>query len=276
MLGKLLKYEFKAMGRILFPLYCAAIIMGFITALLFRFTPNDDLNRLNIIALAAILAIMLFAVFVTATVGLSFIMSIYRFRKNLLCSEGYIMNTLPVTVGHHISAKLTVAMVFEILSIIVAVIAWVAFIIPISGVSCAEIINGFFVLINNINEKINISYGYIVVEFIVLILLEFVTLNMSIYASMCIGHSCNDHKILKSVGVYIVFYIVSQFINFILVNIFILSVGSADIASSVTSEASAISFFNKLLIGTGIEQVLFIVAYSLITYYFLKNKLNLQ
>lgn len=276
MLGKLLKYEFKAMGRILLPLYCAAIIMGFITALLFRITPNDDLNNLNIIAVAAILAIILFAVFVTATVGLSFIMSIYRFRKNLLCREGYLMNTLPVSVGQHISSKLIVAMVFEILSIVVAVIAWAAFIISVSRASYAEAFNGVYVIINNINEKINMSYGYIVVEFIVLTLLEFVTLNMSIYASMSMGHSSNDHKILKSVGAYIVFYIVSQFINFVFVNIFILRVYSADIASSVTDIPSGLNFFNKLIIGTGVEQLLFIFVYTLITSYFLKKKLNLQ
>ncbi len=114
MLIKLLNYEFKAMGRILIPFYGALILLGLISSVYTRFIP-DDIALLN---LSSIILIMLFVLMIIFATALSFIMTILRFKRNLLDIEGYIMNTLPVTPWQNISAKLITAIVFQILAAI--------------------------------------------------------------------------------------------------------------------------------------------------------------
>ena len=45
MLGKLIKYEFKATGRILLPLYGALLVFALINRLLFRSSLDETINN---------------------------------------------------------------------------------------------------------------------------------------------------------------------------------------------------------------------------------------
>ena len=94
MLGKLLKYEFRATARLFLPIYAAiAILAGLM--LLLRALPDDATGVSFLTFMVGLLYVVAaFGLFVTTVVVL-----VSRFYKNLLGAEGYLMFTLPVTTG---------------------------------------------------------------------------------------------------------------------------------------------------------------------------------
>ena len=76
MLGKLLKYEFRATGRLFLPLYGALVIFALINALLLSFR--------EIPQLPAVLAMLVYILLAIAVFVVTFIVMIQRFYKNLL------------------------------------------------------------------------------------------------------------------------------------------------------------------------------------------------
>lgn len=101
MLGKLIKYEFKACGRTFFPLYIGILVLAAINGLcnnynIFSIGDNGTSLSFSIENVQGILMLVLFALFVALFV-LTILLTIQRFKKNLLDEEGYLMFTLPVS-----------------------------------------------------------------------------------------------------------------------------------------------------------------------------------
>ena len=104
-------------------------------------------------------------------------------------------------------------------------------------------------------------------EIAVLMIVALAYSNLMFYAAMSIGYSSNSHKAIKSVGVYVGFYIISQIIGTILMSSFALGAGSAVDGTSTFHVIIVIGIIFEVVIGA---------AYWFITNYFMKKKLNLQ
>ena len=122
MLTKLLKHEFRATARIMGPLYLVllAVALGFNFSARLMDSGNFVLNML------AALVVMAYVVAITAVFIVAFILMLQRFYKNLLGDEGYLMFTLPASVSQHITAKLVVAVLLDVLSVAAAILAVLA------------------------------------------------------------------------------------------------------------------------------------------------------
>lgn len=115
MLGKLLKYEFKATSRTFLPIYVALILVS-LGNRLFRMG-NIDFG----LGLTTALLVGLFV----ALGVLTLIVTIQRFNRNLLGDEGYLMFTLPVTTNELIFSKLLTTIIWSGLSTIIGMITFV-------------------------------------------------------------------------------------------------------------------------------------------------------
>lgn len=114
MLGKLIKYEYKATARTFIPIYIALLLVAAI---------NRVFRIGNIEKAWGISTIILVGLFIGLGV-LTIIMIIERFNKNLLGDEGYLMFTLPVKSGQLILSKLIMSMIWTIISSIIAAITF--------------------------------------------------------------------------------------------------------------------------------------------------------
>ena len=103
MLGKLMKYEFKATSRMLLPINGAMLLFALINRLFMELNFFQTGN-MAISALATVMAVMYVMVIIAAFV-ITLIVIIQRFYKNLLTDEGYLMFTLPVKAHSHITSK---------------------------------------------------------------------------------------------------------------------------------------------------------------------------
>lgn len=115
MLGKLLKYEFKATSRTFLPIYGALILVAL----------GNRLFRMGNIDVAfGLTTAILVGLFVALGV-LTLIVTIQRFNTNLLGDEGYLMFTLPTKMSELILSKLITTVAWGILSGIIGILTFI-------------------------------------------------------------------------------------------------------------------------------------------------------
>lgn len=268
MLKKLFIYEWKAMGRILFPLFGVALIMSVMSGITFRcYSLSAPWTVKMILAIACIL----FGAIIFASLAASFVMSVYRFRKNIFDNEGYLMNTLPVTPMQNILSKLFPAIIFELISGVVAAISGIIFLSIITNFQLIyrDIPDIFSDLIKSINDS-RLSADVIIlgIEVILTFITGFASLNLQVYTSIAIGHSANEHKILKSVGVYIlIFIIIDIFSSLVITPVLNMILSSPGLPIAASHAFFAVTILASLIYST---------IYLVLTNKFIKNKLNLS
>ncbi len=257
MLAKLLKYEFKAIGRLLLPLFGALMVIS----ILLGVSLNTAIEEWPFIKL--ILGFMYSALFLTVALT-TFFFIIQRFYKNLLGNEGYIMFTLPISVRQHILNKLIAGSVWTFFATIVGMIS--IFIV----LSLENGIGGISIYTSLIWREVGIDSIFITILVILNIILAIVSGILKIYAAITIGHQLNNRKVLGSIGAYI-----------------LLSIGESIIFKTFTYILDAFSitdwFFLSgitslydVLWGLMIVSLIKSALLYIITYVLMKNKLNLE
>ena len=106
MLGKLIKYDFRAMCRNLYPIYIALVALTIIFSLMVKFNFDEGL-------LFSIFAFLFVAALNGSIVACAFF-TVTRFSRGLLKNEGYLSFALPVKTSTHILAKVINAIIWAI------------------------------------------------------------------------------------------------------------------------------------------------------------------
>lgn len=140
MLGKLIKHEFRATGRLMAPLFGALLLLA-----VFARVTNQILQQVpNPTRVLYIVSVLLAIVYVLAGLGVmvfSTVLMIKRFHQNFLTDEGYLMFTLPVGVHSLLWSKLITAALFFLFTFAAELLA-LAIVIWQGGVS-TELYNNF-------------------------------------------------------------------------------------------------------------------------------------
>ena len=196
MFGKLLKYEFKFVGKWYFALYILSLIISIMLGVWIKGVGllNNRIYDSIYFSLGAFLLIMSI-MFIFAGILLSTLIIIIRqFYKNLFSREGYLTLTLPVSTHQIILSKLTAAIIWSIMS----------------GLAiCFSI---FFILLPSINQE---SFRYFLenaklyfppIDSALLLLswtvVSFIARILMIYFAIAIGQLFDNYRILLSFVAY--------------------------------------------------------------------------
>jgi len=196
MLGKLLKYEIMATGRIFLPLYLGLLVVAIISSFTFR----SDIDIIIVI-----FSVLLFALYTTLVI-VTIILLIQRFYQNLLKDEGYLMFTLPVTPATLIASKLITACMWCVLSMIVGLIAGL---IAIKGFvdikTMSEAFSEIMVELNAVLPGFSIP-ALVIILFIASIVSQLIANILHVYVSLAVGQlpPFGRYKILFAVITYLV------------------------------------------------------------------------
>ncbi len=204
MLGKLFKYDMKALGRVFLPLYAALIIVSAV---------NRGL-MLTGLTVPIIIGNSVFGMLMGGVCVATLILTIYRFRKNLLGNEGYLSFTLPVSADKLILSKMFSAAIWSVASFI-AVIASII-IIGASGSDFTEFIDG----LKQFFSHFHLDWNHVIFSIdaiIIMVLMLFCSI-MVLYCCISLSMLVNKHRKAFSFGAFIVITIVAQIIGAILVN----------------------------------------------------------
>lgn len=201
MLGKLLKYEIKATARIFMPLY--AVLMVFAVL-------NKLISMISVKKWQApeVISMIIYIMVLVGIFVVTFVVMIQRFYKNLLSDEGYLMFTLPTKAWKHLTSKLITVMMWTAVSGIAAIIS--IFINGYDMIFTAESIQATMDAINEFFKFFGASSILIILEVLLVVIIGMASNILLIYASIALGHLFNRHRILASLGAFIVLSTVSQ------------------------------------------------------------------
>lgn len=295
MLGKLIKHDFTSLSRVLFPTQLAVLAATILATLGFAFNMRAGYSNiqasgfLNLIRLLTgfISGIMLLAI-IAASILVAFII-FQRFYKNLMCSEGYLTFTLPVTTSEILWSKLITAMIWTIISSVVIFICvniFVLFGTAESGFLNTEAYREIGKMIHEVNATLGARIIWPILEFALLVFIGTASSILQVYLALIIGGIVSQkHKILAAIGFYFVINIavsiLSTIAQFFIGGSMVKTMES--LSSGTLDPQNGLEAYN-IIFGAIQPYFWFYLAltlaitagFFLLSHYFLKNKLNLE
>ena len=247
MLGKLMKYEFRATAIYFLPIDVVLVLVSglrYVVSLISQKFSNG-FSAFSGFSLSAIYLLLALGLAIT-----TFIVIIIRFYKNLLGTEGYLMFTLPVSVEQNILAKLIPSVVWFFGSCVLGMLT----IAPAMGLRFND---------NPFTMFTGIRLGDVpeILLAVLMVIGSIAGTFLFYYLCMCIGQMFNSHRFLISAGAYIVIQTVLQILGIAFIWI---------CASSFSSQAfvawlsNAFAFLDKIPSGSLIY--LFLIAANILSY----------
>lgn len=219
MLGKLLKYEFRATGRSMLP------ALGVLTLLVLL--ANVSVRMLDSQAgafLTILLVMVLILTFIAVVVAelMPLILMIQRFYKNLLGNEGYLMHTLPANVHQLVWSKLIVSLVWMLLTNLIIFLLGGLSVLHLTHMNLGAFLEGFPSLaeLKEALAAAGVSMGNLylfLAEMVIAVVLSSLVTCLHFYAAMSLGHTFTNRKGLMSVlcfvGITIVLNILTNYLG---------------------------------------------------------------
>lgn len=266
MLTKLIGYEMRAFGRIMLPLYAATVGLALLIGLGVRFLPENSYT-----SLLGIVVIMLFSALVIATMVMTAVLCVQRFYQNLLANEGYLMFSLPVGTHQLILSKVLASLIWTLLGGVAALCTVAA--MGLGAVSLREIADAlrrFHLFIDM--QSLGRNLGTFAVWAVIAVLI-FVAFLMQIYAALAVGHQWTAHRILGAVVAYYCFNLATTVVRWALANIGVHTGMMGALVMSAEDMIRSPGTVQALAAGSAAVSIL---VYSLVTWYFLDRRLNLE
>ena len=250
MLGKLIKYDFKAMCRYLYPIYIALVVLTLVFSLMVKFNFDEGFlfSIFAFLFVAALNGSIIACVFFTVT----------RFSRGLLKNEGYLSFALPVSTATHILAKVINAIIWAfveglMLCLCLLIMGIVMGSIREVAVFFKEVLQAFGMI-----EK-DVLLG--VLKVIVIVMLEMIASVCLIYAATAVGHLFGRTQKMIAVAFLIIVCIAR---SFLMMQIF----------KMTGHTAFAYLFVDDLILMA--LPVIFAILYSVLTWFILDRRLNLE
>ncbi|MGI5825128.1 MAG: hypothetical protein ACOX7J_06105 [Bacillota bacterium] len=269
MLGKLIKYEFKATARFFVPLLIALLVVSVINRICFSFDGSMDFLGPDWSWLPSAISMFLYVAIIITIFVLTLVLAIKRFHSSLLTDEGYLMMTLPASVDSHIWSKAVTAGVWIIAGIAVSVAS--VFVMAMTGDIWGEFLNEVTYGINQMTAVLGGNLWVFAVLWLVILVLDLLSQLMIVYMCISIGHQIPKHQVLSSIGAYLAYVVISQIV--------------VAIAAKIAEFCGFFEWFSNLQGLTmgylttfgflGLVVLVLAITYF-VTRYLLKNKLNLE
>ncbi|MCL2826345.1 MAG: hypothetical protein FWD72_02940 [Eggerthellaceae bacterium] len=287
MLGKILKYEFKASARLFLLMYAALLALAAIGAILslvggsFQTSFTGSLGT-NVYSVVSGITILLYVLGATAMIVVTIVVIVMRFYK-MLGSEGYLWFALPASANQQILGKLISAFAWTVASCIVIV----------ASIGLLTVGADYSALAKQFSDSWNtaISQGFNPSVWLLwaAILMLFSWLNgiLMFYAAMAMGPNMIKSRLGGSVLAYFILYIAAQVFGLIVllalavpISMQAQSIGISLPATVGVNDLSSVAPALDQLVETvagvfsGMEIIPAAVFYFL-THRFLSRKLNL-
>ena len=261
MLGKLLKYELKATGRVLLPAFAALLAIALASSFIVSGSPfiqgygsgaeySSQLQRTMVLVMT-----MLYMAACAGTCAVCALISVQRFRRNILGPEGYVMNTIPVSPMANVAAKLITATLFQLVGILVVILSVFLF---TSSIGIGD-------LITMLRYIPRIGPDALAQSLLALAcgILSVVLFNIAVYAALSVGYSFNGPKLVISIAVFAALWIGGSALYISVLERAVMA--ASRMAVWAVNDITALCF-----------EAVYIAIGLLVTNWFLKNRLNLE
>lgn len=277
MVKKLYKHEIAYYLRSLLPVYGILLAIAVMTRIVFFFEADNTVY--NTVSAIAILSYVLAII---AMLVMTMVFTITRYYRNLFSSEGYLSFTLPVTPAQHILTKLTTAVLFHILSMVVVL---ASLCVITSGDVLVEVVKAVNYIFgempalfagefkNTTAAQWQMNFWLFAIEFLLLLIAANIYQMLLYYACITVGQMFRKSRILAAVGVYFGYYMVTQAIGtvFVIASAFLPWEGL-----SLIFLDAPIACIHWLMLGSLLLNLLISAALFLVSHLIIRRKLNLE
>lgn len=273
MLKKLIKHEFRATSRIMWPIFVGMLLLSALTRVSFALLERDTHWLLELVS------VLILICFVFAMIVLMFtplVLSSVRWRDHVLRDEGYLTLTLPVSLHQLLASKLIVSAVWSAAAFLVAVaalffsagndlIAMLRAIPDLLGL----LFEGFAMADGTLRGHLLLIGFELLGNFIFIISAA----SLMIFAAYSIGFAAKSHKTLFTALLVIAFVIAAQVVAMWMIGTFSSS-AVPQLWPVLTAEA-LLQAEELFLVWGMLGEALFAAAGYGLTFYFTTKKLNL-
>ncbi len=271
MVKKLIKHEFFAFFRSMCPIAVITLGMGLLTRIIQLFESNSAAYSIIYGS-----TMFMFGAAVVVCLVASMALSVKRFYSNLFTAEGYLSMTLPVTAGQHIFAKLLVAVVGFVATVVTVLIA-------LSIANFGEVLWEIFKAIGYILRMRIAEYGahyiFYILEFIVMGVALLTYNYLVFYSCISVGQMAKKNRVLAAFGAYFGYYVITQIIGtvFLLVAISMPDWMAELIANFVEWGAQhQFAVIHVILLSVSVFYAALSVGFFFLSRHIIKNRLNLE
>ncbi|MDD7408809.1 MAG: hypothetical protein SOV71_02235 [Anaerovoracaceae bacterium] len=286
MLGKLIKYEFGAIGRKMGPMYLVIAALSIVMGIMLRMYETgsgseSDGQAMHRIELSLGVLGTAFAVMIIVMAVMLLVMLIQRFSRTVYGTEGYFYMTLPAGTGEHIWNKTISAVIWSALTLLV-VMGSFAVVVLIGGImKYPEMVSVDPLFATKWSM---LPMGKVILAallFICLMIISAAEFALLLYASIAAGNSASGRRGLFSTIWFIVFSIASSIVEFRVIKWTSDFIDNADYFRG--NEIGTLVFVNSSLTTTNMMLLVNIAVsaavcavFFLITYFLVDRKLNLE
>lgn len=279
MLSKLLKYDFKALKRILLPLLLCVIgasILGSVSLTILLRQEDEGVIFSFGMLIASVITIFMIITIIASIAVVAVVMFVH-FYKSFVTNEAYLTFTLPVSIKDHLLSKMISGYFWIMLSGLVVLFS--GFIIAVFGTASSGIINsglisGLYDAFEFLKEIWDFKATIILIQIILLIIVYPMTLILQYYTAVVIGGViAKKNKLLASIGFVFLIDMVVQVLYQIMYFITLSSTINEDdiYGLNIITNNMIISLTFYLVIFIGLA-----ISYFFTSKKLLENKLNLE
>jgi hypothetical protein len=289
MLGKLLKHDFRALSRTLFPLQIGILAGGLVATLLTVLTIRLNGASATVhgsamlegtVTAILVTTSVLIGVAIAASAFVTLLLICMHFYKSFLSDEGYLTFTLPVSTSKLLWSKLFTGIFWMLINTVV--ISVTALIFAVFGTTSTGIVNlevlqtiqlFFTEMLPEMAQYISVPL--VIIEFVVIGLLALASQLLEIYFAIIVGGQiAKKHRILAAIGMYLLINMGVGIISSIYSSLVAFGEGVWSITLDTAREVSG--FFMTVfgwygLLFVGLSALFFLASRSI-----LKKNLNLQ
>lgn len=270
MLGKLIKYDFKALSRYLVVIHIMLLITAALGRFLFieRMTQNPDRLSSAGAVIVAVGILVYVILFMTALFGTLLIISIH-FYKNLYSDEAYLTHTLPVSRGQLLLAKTVSGSVWMLIDVVLVILS--VLILVLYQPVIQEFVTHKDEMLAVMGFPSTVGFGKITLLLIIMFIVSSVSNVMTLYVSISAGQLFSNHRVL---GAIVVFFSISTIISVI--------GGAAGAAYSIPAVMNAVDesfiyqFYLRAYLFSMVLELATAVGFYVVTYLLMQKKLNLN
>ena len=223
MLGKLIKQDFRGFARTLFPLQIGVLTGGLLATILTRLTALDvsDSRIATVFVFLSVLAVAVLVFAILASSLVTLVLICLRLQRNFFDDEGYLTFSLPVTTGRLLWSKIITGAIWIAINAVVIVITlliFAAFGFETEGMLInMDVLRGVGGIFSSMGDFVVELFTYdqipglfFMVVLGVLDLVAYLLLQlMSLYFAVITGGMiAKKHKLLASVGMYLLIHFV--------------------------------------------------------------------
>lgn len=265
MLGKLMKYEWKATWKLLVPMNLFIVLMSFLSYIMVQLSFFDSDSELVIMTGMMVIVAYILSL-VVVSVG-TMIYLIYRFYTSVYGDEGYLLHTLPVDKHHIIIAKSLVSAMWVVINTVM-IYASVMLLFSTQRAFMETMINVFEFYAEFANEYgIDTINGFEAIMTLIATVFALIARILKITACVSLGQLTSNHKVIASFGFYYGIYFVQNIFSMLYsVVIFGMMAKTEDIGL----------LFSSSWEFTLITSLIYCVIFYALTWYVMEKKLNLD